>query len=103
MHSTLAYMYMYVHYIYSCIYMYVIGWLYSTCTTAYNCMFGRKEKRSKQSQTNNKTKQHSTPKAVTFPKKNELPQVQLSMKENAGVMKPPKTDHLCIILCVLVH
>ena len=32
----------------------------------------RKEERSKQGQTNNKTKQHSTPKAVTFPKKNEL-------------------------------
>ena len=28
--------------------------------------------RSKQGQTNNKAKQHSTPKAVTFPKKNEL-------------------------------
>ena len=32
----------------------------------------RKEERSKQGQTNNKTKQHSTPKVVTFPKKNEL-------------------------------
>ena len=31
--------------------------------------------RSKQGQTNNKAKQHSTPKAVTFPKKNELPRV----------------------------
>ena len=37
---------------------------------------GRKEERSKQGQTN-KAKQHSTPKAVTFPKKNELPQVGL--------------------------
>ena len=36
----------------------------------------RKEERSKQDQTN-KAKQHSTPKAVTFPKKNELPQVGL--------------------------
>ena len=34
---------------------------------------GRKEERSKQGQTNNKAKQHSTPNAVTFPKKNELP------------------------------
>ena len=34
----------------------------------------RKEERSKQGQTN-KAKQHSTPNAVTFPKKNELPQV----------------------------
>ena len=32
----------------------------------------RKEERSKQGQTNNKAKQHSTPKAVTFPQKNEL-------------------------------
>ena len=37
----------------------------------------RKEERSKQDQTNNKDKHHSTPKAVTFPKKNELPQVGL--------------------------
>ena len=37
----------------------------------------RKEERSKQDQTNNKAKQYSTPKAVTFPKKNELPQVGL--------------------------
>ena len=37
----------------------------------------RKEERSKQGQTNNKAKQHSTPKAVTFPKKNELPRVRL--------------------------
>ena len=37
----------------------------------------RKEEGSKQGQTNNKAKQHSTPKAVTFPKKNELPQVGL--------------------------
>ena len=36
----------------------------------------KKEERSKQGQTNNKAKQHSTPKAVTFPKKNELPRVR---------------------------
>ena len=30
----------------------------------------RKEERSKQGQTNNKAKQHNTPKAITFPKKN---------------------------------
>ena len=35
------------------------------------------EERSKQGQTNNKAKQHSTPKAVTFPKINELPRVGL--------------------------
>ena len=34
------------------------------------------EERSKQGQTN-KEKQHSTPTAVTFPKKNELPRVGL--------------------------
>ena len=34
----------------------------------------RKKERSKQGQTN-KAKQHSTPKAVTFPRKNELPRV----------------------------
>ena len=43
-------------------------------TVLYVC---RKEERSKQSQTNNKVKQHNTPKAVTFPKKNELPRVGL--------------------------
>ena len=36
----------------------------------------RKEEKSKQGQTN-KAKQHSTPKAVTFPKKNELPRVHV--------------------------
>ena len=34
---------------------------------------GRKERKKK----NNKAKQHSTPKAVTFPKENELPRVGL--------------------------
>ena len=33
---------------------------------------------SKQGQANNKAKQHSTPKAVTFPKKNELRNQHLS-------------------------
>ena len=36
----------------------------------------RKEERSKQGQTNNKAKQHSTLKAVTF-EKNELPRVHV--------------------------
>ena len=55
-----------------------------TCMYMYTCMYvhvymlmRRKEERSKQGQTNNKAKQHSTPKAVTFPKKNELPRVRL--------------------------
>ena len=34
----------------------------------------RDEKERRKKQTNNKAKQHSTPKAVTFPRKNELPQ-----------------------------
>ena len=35
-------------------------------------MRDEKEERSKQDQTNNKPRQHNTPKTVTFPKKNEL-------------------------------
>ena len=44
------------------------------------CMLMRDEKEgeiSKQGHTNNKVKQHNTPKAVTFPKKNQLPRVGL--------------------------
>ena len=41
--------------------------------TFINILCRRKDKRSKQGQTNNKAKQHSTPKAVSFPKKKELP------------------------------
>ena len=42
-------------------------------------MRDEKEERKKQARSNktNKAKQHSTPKAVTFPRKNELPQVGL--------------------------
>ena len=40
-------------------------------------MRDEKEESSKQGLTNNKAKQHSTRKAVTFPKKNELPRVEL--------------------------
>ena len=43
----------------------------------YRLMRDEKEGRSKQGQTNNKAKQRSTPKAITFPKKNELPRVVL--------------------------
>ena len=35
-----------------------------------------RDERSKQGQTNNKARQHSTPKGVTFPKKNKLPWVE---------------------------
>ena len=42
----------------------------------YMYMRGEKEEeRSKPSQTNNRAKHHSTPEAVTFHKKNELPSV----------------------------
>ena len=37
------------------------------------------KERSEQGQTNNNAKQHSTPKAVTFPKKNELPRVATTL------------------------
>ena len=43
-------------------------------------MRDEKEGKKKQARSNkqtNKAQQHSTPKAVTFPKKNELPQVGL--------------------------
>ena len=40
-------------------------------------MRDEKEGRKKQGKTNNKAKQHSTPKAVTFPEINELPRVGL--------------------------
>ena len=54
------------------------GHILSACT--YTCFNERDEKegRKKQARSNkNKAKQHSTPKAVTFPKKNELPRVGL--------------------------
>ena len=45
--------------------------------TVHVSMRDEKEERNKQGQTNNKANQYSTPKAVTFPKKNKLPQVGL--------------------------
>ena len=42
----------------------------------YRCIIRYEEGRKKQARSN-KAKQHSTPKAVTFPKKNKLPQVGL--------------------------
>ena len=72
-------------------YMYTYTFMYSTlnamtsqiCTCFNERWEGRKEEMrrkeewSKQGQTNNKSKQHSTPKAVTFPMKDELAQVGL--------------------------
>ena len=69
----------------------------------------RKEERSKQGQTNNKAKQHSTPKAVSFPKKNELPQVGLEMlmryaeerkKEASKVTHFLKHPLTCVIVSI---
>ena len=60
----------------------------------------RKEERSKQGHTNNKAKQHSTSKAVTFPKKNELPLEQANPStqyegEGQG-NETPKTLYRCM-------
>ena len=53
----------------------------------------RKEERSKQGQTNNKAKQHNTPKAVIFSKKNELPQVGLEMLMKKEASKVIQITH----------
>ena len=45
-----------------------------------------KVERCKQGQTNNKAKQHSTPKAVTFSKKNDLPRVGLELSTHVHVV-----------------
>ena len=73
----------------------------------------QKEGRSKQGQTNNKAKQHSTPKAVTFPKENELPRVgfepttlrtldralyQLKQLNNYAPSSPPPREVFRIII-----
>ena len=54
------------------------------------CTCLRKEERSKQGQPNNKAKQHSTPKAVSFPKKIELPQVACTLWDGVGYAKSPQ-------------
>ena len=46
-------------------YMYMYTYIHVHCQYIIY-MFNEKEERSKQGQTNNKAKQHSTPKAVTF-------------------------------------
>ena len=59
--------------------MYIKIQVYSTLhmksiyTNNYTCF----EKEGRMNQARNKAKQHSTPKAVTCPKKNELPRVGL--------------------------
>ena len=59
-------------------------------------MRDEKEGRCKQGQTNNKAKQHSTPKGIAFPKKNELPRVGLeptTLYTNVQYM-------LCMFVCL---
>ena len=67
--ASSVYMYMYCRVVLLC---------FVVCITllAFKREMRRKKERSKQGQTN-KAKQHSTPKAVTFPRKNELPRVGL--------------------------
>ena len=61
-----------------CLYTYTCMSLCECVLCVHVLMRDEKEGRKKQAcQTNNKAKQHSTPKTVTFPKKNELPQVGL--------------------------
>ena len=59
----------------------------------------RKEERSKQRQANNKAKQHSTPKAVTFPKKNELPRVGLCRQMHSTCCSSGSADSKCAMEC----
>ena len=61
----------------------------------------RKEERSKQGQINNKAKQQSTPKAVTFRKKNELPRVGLEPKYMC--VSVSVCVSVCVCVCVSVH
>ena len=62
----------------------------------------RKEERSKQGQTN-KAKQHNTPKAVTFPKKNELPRAGFQpMTLFTLLVHIPTchTDYICVVFAI---
>ena len=61
-------------------------------------MRDEKEERKKQARSNkqtNKAKQHSTPKAVTFPIKNELPNTTESCEQHLLVV------HVCVIIASL--
>ena len=60
-----------------CVYVRVcvdIQYIQDTCIYMF---LMRDEKQASKVKQTNKAKQHSTPKAVTFPRKNELPQVGL--------------------------
>ena len=64
----------------------------------------RKEEASKVIQTTEQIKQHDTPKAVTFPKKNELPRVGLEptpYKHQAVHKLPLLNVYTCVVrMCV---
>ena len=65
----------------------------------------RKEERSKHGQMNNKAKQHSTPKAVTFPKANELPRVGLeptTLYTLNRVLYQLSYMYVCVCVCACV-
>ena len=79
---TCMYMYIHVHaHVYTLAFFGSFPVSVSIRCRSLSCMYHvhvlmRDEKeRSKQGQINNKANQHSTPKAVTFPKKNESPRV----------------------------
>ena len=64
--------------------------LIASLSIVHVLMRDEKEGMKKQARsTNNKAKQHSTPKAVTFPKKNELPRVGL----NVYIVQVENTAH----------
>ena len=67
----------------------------------------RKKEASKVKQTN-KAKQHSTPKAVTFPRKNELPQVGLTRTHDTLYSRQRSTNmyayiNSCIIIILILY
>ena len=72
-------------------------------------MRDEKEGRSKEGQTNKKAKQHSTPKAVTFPKKNDMYMYMYvnmrenTVKPNAHIQSRIVNYNLSCIGRVLIH
>ena len=62
---------------------------------------GRKKQARSNKQTNNKAKQHSTPKVVTFPKKNELPRVGPEPDMTTVIMRCPSTYYFSILHLII--
>ena len=58
---------------------------------------GRKKQARSNKQTNNKAKQHTTPKAVTFPKKNELHKMYIPREG----LEPTALYTTCIAITIL--